>query len=139
MKKKIAHILQSYEIIDFALIFGSYANNKERFLSDIDLAVFTKEEIDIFTVGEIIATLEDACAKPIDLIVLNDLYKTNAKLAFSILDNHQILFCKNHDAYTDFKTKTLQYYFDLSYMYAMFDEAVETRIKNGTYGKAQTS
>ena len=65
MKQTITKILQEYEIIDFALLFGSYASEKQGFLSDIDIAIFTKNDIDIFMLGEIIASLQDECGKKI--------------------------------------------------------------------------
>ncbi len=132
-------LLQSYQFIDFALLFGSYANGTQQSLSDIDIAIHTNRPISLLEQGELISALEDALQKKIDLILLNALYKKNAKLAFNIVDNHRIIFCHDQESYVDFKTYTYKYYFDQKPMYEMFDKALLERIKNGTYGKAQAS
>jgi predicted nucleotidyltransferase len=119
METELSKILQSYENIEFALLFGSYASGNNNNLSDIDIAIYTKEPIDIFDQGEIIATLESRFEKKIDFLVLNDLYKSNAKLSFNIIDNHRIIFCKD--------------------MYDMFDNALRKRLNDGTYGKTKAS
>ena len=104
-------------------------------MSDLDIAIYTKKELDLLTQGEIIAALECAFDTKVDLIILNDLYKTNPKLAFNITDNHQVVFCNDEKYYIDFKTQSLKYYFDIAPMYEMFDKALKERLENGTYGK----
>ena len=87
--------------------------------------------------GYLIATLEDMLDKPIDLVLLNDLYKHHAKLAFNIVDKHQVILQKNREKYIEFKTYTYKYYFDQQQMYTMFDKSLHRRIERGTYGKTQ--
>ncbi len=139
MKTKISDILKSYDTIMFALLFGSYSTNTQNFLSDVDIAIYTKEDIDLFTQGEMIAVLESELGKRVDLIVINDLYKTNTKLSFNITNNHEVLFCNDEEKYVDFKANSLKYYFDISYMYNMFDSGLKKRISDGTYGKIKAS
>lgn len=139
MKNKLSKILQSFENIEFALLFGSYAKGCESYLSDIDIAIYTKKQIDIFTQGEILAQLESQFDKRIDLVVLNELFKSNAKLSFNIVDNHNLLFCKNKEKYVEFKTNSLKYFFDMKYMYDMFDDSLKQRLNDGTYGKTKAS
>ncbi len=74
--------------------------------------------------------------KPIDLVLLNDLYKHHAKLAFNIVDKHKVILNNNREKYIDFKTYTYKYYFDQKQMYSMFDKGLYKRIERGTYGKA---
>lgn len=136
---QLKEILTKYDFIEFALLFGSFANGKSGFLSDVDIAIHITNDIDIFTQGKIISDLEEGLYKKVDLIIINDLYKNNAKLAFNIIDNHKVIFCKKQDVYVDFKTNTLKYYFDMSYMYEMFDNALKRRIENGTFGKTKAS
>ncbi len=128
-----------YDFIEFALLFGSYARGDNHNLSDIDIALQTNREIDLLEQGHLIATLECELGKRIDLVITNELYKTNPKLSFKITDNHKLLFCKNEEIYIDFKTKSLTYYFDAAYMYEMFDKSLKERLDNGTYGKITAS
>jgi len=139
MKTTITNILNQYDFISFALLFGSYANKKANELSDIDIAIYISKDIDIFTQGTIIATLEIELSKKIDLVILNELYKSNAKICFNILNNHKLLFCKDKKNYLSFKENTLKYYFDISYMYDMFDNSLKKRLVDGTYGKTKAS
>ena len=137
--KKLEQLLQTYDFIDFALLFGSYANGTQKALSDIDIGIYTNRSIDLLEQGHLISTIEERFEKTIDLVVLNHLYKNNAKLAFSIVDNHKIIFSSNTEVYINFKTFTYKYYFDQKPMYEMFDNALLERIESGTYGKAQAS
>lgn len=139
MENKLSNILQLFPNITFALLFGSYSNGTQKYLSDIDIAIFTDEKIDIFTQGEMIATLESELGKKVDLVVLNVLYKSNSKLSFNITNNHKLLFCNDQDKYIEFKTDSLKYYFDMSYTFEMFDNELKKRIDNGTYGKVKAS
>ncbi len=137
--EKLKDILSNYDFIEFALLFGSYANGSEHNLSDIDIALQTCRDIDLLTQGHLIATLECEFGKTIDLVILNELYKTNPKLSFNITDNHKVLLSNNKQAYIDFKTQSLLYYFDTAYMYDMFDKSLKNRLENGTYGKITAS
>ena len=133
--KKLEEILSKYDFIQFALLFGSHANGKANYLSDIDIAIETDRELDLLTYRDIISTLESFYGKNIDLVITNDLYKKNPKIAFNITDNHKVVFVKEKNRYIDFKANSLKYYFDMSYMYKMFDDALQERLKHGTFGK----
>lgn len=139
MKDELYRVLQPFQNITFALLFGSYADNTQTFLSDVDIAIYSDESIDLFTQGEIIASLEYRVNKKVDLVSLNDLYKSNPRLSFNITNNHQVIFCNNNELYIDFKTESLKHYFDVKYMLDMFDNALKERLLNGTYGKTQAS
>jgi predicted nucleotidyltransferase len=136
--EKLKNLLLEYDFIEFALIFGSYADGSEHNLSDIDIALYTTKEIDLLTQGYIVATLESEFNKTIDLVIINNLFKTNPKLSFNITDKHKVIFCKDEKSYIDFKTYSLKYYFDTAYMYDIFDKELKNRLNNGTYGKITT-
>ena len=137
--QQVKNILSADENIVFALLFGSYADNSMHAMSDVDIAIYTKTEIDLMSIGYLVATLESALDKSVDLVILNDLCKKNPKLAFNITDKHKLIFCKNRNDYADFKANSLKYYFDTVYMYDMFDRALKERLENGTYGKITKS
>ena len=137
--KTVKNILLSYKMIKFALVFGSYANNSSHNFSDYDVAIYTDEELDLFSIGEIINALESVVDKKVDLVLLHDLYKKNPKLAFNITSNHKIIFSLDDRLYNDFKTKSLLYYFDTKPMYDLFDKKLKERLKNGTFGQIKTT
>lgn len=136
---QIKEILQKNKHIKFALLFGSVANGTSHNLSDIDIAIYTETKLDILEFGMLVSDLEKATNKRIDLVEIKDLYKTNAKLAFNIINSHQLIFCNNEDIYIDFKSNTMQYYFDIQPMYEMFDKQLLKRLDNGTFGQIQKS
>lgn len=137
--KTIKELLVDYHFIDFVLLFGSYARGTQSTLSDIDIAIHTNRSIDLLEQGEIISLLESRLEKKVDLVVLNDLYKKSAKMAYNVIASHKIILCNDRKKYIDFKTYTYKYYFDLEPMYEMFEKAMLERIDRGTYGKAQAS
>jgi predicted nucleotidyltransferase len=128
-------LLEDTYSITQLLIFGSYANNSAKSLSDLDIGIFSSKELDILEFGMLVSDLEKVTDQKIDLVVLNDLYKKNAKLSFNILQNHKLVFSNNKKEYIDFKSNTMQYYFDIEPMYKMFDRELKQRLKSGTYGK----
>ena len=119
----------------FVLLFGSYANSKESYLSDIDIAIYSDKELSLIDIGLIIYELEGLLDKKIDLIVLNDLYKKNPKLSYNIVANHKIVTLKSKSDYADFKYNSYRYYFDTKPLYNLFDRALLKRIDDGSYGK----
>ncbi len=136
---RLKSLLEPYDYIDFALLFGSYVSGGYNALSDIDIAIYTKRPIDLFERGMLISMLEDALGKEVDLVLLNGLERDDPKLAFNIINNHKVIFSRAKEKYIDFKADTYKYYFDLQPMYEMFDRALKERIANGTYGKTQAS
>jgi len=137
--QQLKDILEQYNYIDFALLFGSYVDDRAKRLSDVDIGIYTNRPIDLLEQGYLISTLENLLDKTIDLVLLNDLYKHHAKLAFNIVDKHQIILQRNREKYIEFKTYTYKYYFDQQQMYTMFDKSLYKRIERGTYGKTQAS
>ncbi len=73
------------------------------------------------------------------MVLLNNLEKNDAKMAFNIVSNHKVILNRSNKKYVDFKANTYKYYFDLQPMYEMFDKALKKRLKSGTYGKIKTS
>ena len=136
---KIKKILFSYDIIKNALLFGSYADNTQHTMSDIDIAVETKNEIDIFTIGEMISKLENATDKKIDFIILNDLYKKSPLLAYNIYQKHKIIFLKDENSFKSFKENALHCYMDFKHILDEQNKAFSQRIADGDLAKIKTA
>jgi len=69
----ITQYLQNHKSITFAYLFGSCANSMEGPLSDIDLAIYVDNQLDLFSIrlrllDELSRLLKD---HPFDLIILN--------------------------------------------------------------------
>lgn len=137
MEAKIITILKRYDFITNAFIFGSYAKNKQTSLSDIDIAIQTNKDIDLFTIGEIIADLESIGNIKIDLVLCNELYKYSPLLAYNIYQNHKILYIQNTKEYNDFKENSLHYYLDFKPVIDEQNTAFLERVKNGNIAKTK--
>ncbi|QOP44291.1 nucleotidyltransferase domain-containing protein [Sulfurimonas sediminis] len=137
--EQIKNILQKYEVIENALLFGSYANNQQHKMSDIDIAVQTTKELDLFEMGEIISDLETQLNNKIDFIILNELYKNSPLLAYNIYLNHIPVFIHNHKKYNIFKENSMHYYFDFKHIIDEQNETFKQRILDGNIAKTQTA
>ena len=116
--RKCKSILMDYEDIIFAYIFGSYVQGRMRKDSDIDIAIYLKNDMDIQTYLDIKMQLSDSCRKEVDLVILND---ATPFLKYQIYKNNILLFSRDKSIETSYKVKTLfeyndmKRYLDLSY------------------------
>ena len=96
-QEEIKNILNTFVEVEFAYLFGSYANLSADKNSDIDIAVYiTPKYNDFDTKLKIHHKLEIALEKDIDLIVLNKV--KNFSLLSDILNKGILLKDSNDDA-----------------------------------------
>ncbi|OHD97508.1 MAG: hypothetical protein A3E21_02525 [Sulfurimonas sp. RIFCSPHIGHO2_12_FULL_36_9] len=136
---KLQELLSQYDFISNVLIFGSFALDKQNSMSDIDIAIQTTRDIDIFTIGEIISNLESALAIKIDLVILNNLYKKSPLLAYNIYQSHKQVYINDVEKYNDFKSNALHYYLDFKPIIEEQNRAFLKRVENGTIAKTKTA
>ena len=129
-----ANYLQQFDFVDFALLFGSYAENRINNLSDVDIGIFTVRDISLLEVGFLVARLESILDKKVDLVILNDLYKKNSLFSFGIISNNKMLFCKNNNSFIKFKKNVLLYFMDTKKLIDTMDEAFRERLASGKFG-----
>ena len=135
MLSNLTTYLQGKKNLVFALLFGSYAKQTQTFLSDVDIAIYTTKPLPLIDLGLLLSDLEEITHKKVDVVILNDLYKTDARLAFNIVNNHKVLYQNNTEVYTEFKSQSMQYYFDIMPMYELFETALNKRLNDGTFAK----
>ena len=70
--QKIRVTLQNHPSIKLAILFGSMANNSEKFNSDLDLAVQGDRLLTIKQKMQLIESLAESFMRPIDLIDLHE-------------------------------------------------------------------
>lgn len=129
-KKKITELLKSKQSIKFAYIFGSFAKGKNRFGSDLDIAVFFEEEPDLLSIGQLIVELEEVIGFKVDLVSLNNLYEKNPKLAYSIISEGIVLFSTNHVLLSRYKKMAYLRYMDFKPVINLFTAKLNDRISN---------
>ena len=101
--------------ITFAYLFGSYAKDKQTHLSDIDIAVYMKEDNHAFDKKlEILRDLSKILkTDDIDLVILN---KAPISLLTKILVNKAILIDKDPPVRHAFESLNMRMGFDFSFL-----------------------
>jgi hypothetical protein len=104
---------ESHPKVIFSYLFGSLAKGRPLPLSDVDIAVFLKQGVNIAEnkleiLGELIDILQ---TDEIDLVVLNT---ANLPLVMNILRNKKILVDKDPFSRHVFESMMMRKYFDFS-------------------------
>ncbi len=133
---KIKEILEKREDIIFALVFGSVAQGRQTVLSDVDVGIYMVSDISLPEIGMITFELEKALKTRVDLVVLNEIYKKSPLVAFNIIKEGKLLFCRDNKVFIDFKRDTFRYYLDAKYLIDLTNRAMLKRIKEGRFGVA---
>jgi len=105
--------LHSHPAVVFAYLFGSLAKRKPTPLSDVDIAIFLTDGINVAeTKLEILGRLTDILqTDEIDLVVLNT---ASLPLINNILKNHQLIVDKKPFDRHLFESLAMRKYFDFS-------------------------
>jgi len=105
--------LQSHPAVVFAYLFGSLAKRKPTPLSDVDIAIFLTDGINVAeTKLEFLGRLTDILqTDEIDLVVLNT---ANLPLINNVLKNHQLIVDKKPFDRHLFESLAMRKYFDFS-------------------------
>jgi len=110
---QVTAYLKSNPHIVFAYLFGSLAKGKQHPLSDVDIAVYLKQGVNIIEgklviLGKIIDILQ---TDEIDLVVLNT---ANLPLVINVLKSKKIIVDKEPFARHIFESLSMRKYFDFS-------------------------
>jgi predicted nucleotidyltransferase len=134
-EENLKKYFESRQDINFSLVFGSYANNKNHSFSDLDIGVHCDVELDILEIGNMIGDLESITNIKIDLLILNDIYENNSTIAYEIICNHKVINSKSENIFLHFKTKTYLHYFDDEPLREMKRKSLQKRIESNQIGK----
>lgn len=126
----IVNTLETQSNIVLAFMFGSRTKRKERFGSDLDIAVYFKEEPSLLDIGKLINELEEASGYKVDLVSLNDIHKKNPRLAFSVIAEGMLLFSNNEKVINEFRKKVYLEYFDFLPVINLFNAKLKDRVNN---------
>ena len=116
MKTELSKILDQHHTVQFAYLFGSYADGTQHESSDVDIAVYM-DDTSLDARLALHHELQKALQKEIDLIVLNDvkniylleailnqgivLKEHEERAYFEVKKNHEIIDFKNFRRYID--------------------------------------
>lgn len=109
--KKIKEIILNSIETEAILLFGSYAREKERPDSDIDIAIKPIMEIDKTKLRELQNAIEEAIDTDIHLINLNTIEED---FRYDILITGKILYQKDEASFWEYKLRAYSDYLELS-------------------------
>jgi len=108
IKRIIKEFLMGRKEVLFAYLHGSFLSGPFR---DIDIAVYTDGERDVFYELELERELEERLGFPVDVRVLN-----NAPISFRFkVLKGELLFSRDEEKRCEFESKTLAEYHDFKY------------------------
>lgn len=120
---KCKNILMKHDKIVFAYIFGSYAKGNIREDSDIDIAIYLKDNIDTYEYLDMKMELSEVFKREVDLVILND---ATPLLKYEIYKNNILLFTNDKSMENKYKVKTLFEYNDMKrYLDLSYDKTIE--------------
>ena len=128
-------VLEGVPSLDFALLFGSYAEGRATGVSDLDVGIHTNREISILDLGSIACALEDAASKKVDLVLLNGLYRRQPSFAFELVARGKLIFCRSLSEYVAYKKNTYLYYLDSAYLLRLVDRSFQRRLEERRIGE----
>jgi predicted nucleotidyltransferase len=129
-KQKITKILKQTQYVQFAYFFGSRVKNKTRFGSDLDIALYFDKEPELLNIGELVIELEKTVDCNVDLVLLNNLYEKNPKLAYSVIAEGILLFSIDDKLLSLYKKMTYLKYLDFKPIIDLFTGKLNERISN---------
>jgi predicted nucleotidyltransferase len=134
-EEKLKSYFEARKDIDFAIVFGSYANEKNRPFSDLDIGIHQSQNLSLLQIGNTIYDLKSITNIKIDLLVLNEIYEENSSLAYEIISNHKQIYTHSEKIYVQFKTRTYLHYFDDEPLREMKRNSLQKRIDSNQIGK----
>lgn len=119
----IKQILESFPEVTLGILFGSLAENKQRFDSDLDIAVAGNKALSSDEKKALITALADKVNRPIDLV---DLRQINGTLLHQALTKGTLIYCLDRNLYATLIKKMLYNQADMMpYHYRILKERRE--------------
>lgn len=117
------------------MLFGSLARNTAHPWSDADIGIYITRPWSLLETGKLAASLETALGRTVDLCVLNVALERNPLLAYRVIAEGRLLFCRDSDIFADVKARIILHYLDTSSLRTMVMNAFRERLESGQFGK----
>jgi predicted nucleotidyltransferase len=134
---EIELILKNDSNILFAYFFGSKVKKSSRFGSDLDIAVYFKDEPGILEIGTLVLKLEELSNCKVDLVSLNKLDNLNPKLAFSIISEGIIACLTSKELFNQFRESVILKYLDFKPVDELFNKNFNIRLVNHKFAVSE--
>jgi len=134
MFTKLQDFFAEYDF-DFVLLFGSFVNGTTHELSDVDIGIYSLNDIKLQELGYMTAMLEKEINKKVDIVLLNKIEQKDPNFAFSVLENHKTLVVKNQEFYVAFKTRVQLFYLDHKELIEQNLRGVQKRLESDNFAR----
>lgn len=134
MREALCNILAQNDWVDFAVLFGSMVSGRPTPQSDLDIAVATTREVSFLELGTLVAQLEIALRREVDLVIANDLPSRNPVLAFAVASG-ELLFARDKRRFVAFKERAFLSFWDTEFLRNTVNRALLERLARGRFGK----
>jgi hypothetical protein len=114
--KKIVEQIKTCSKAIAVFLFGSYAKDTEKPLSDVDIAVILKEAS-----PEAEAEVGSLYSQEIDVVLF---HRLPLHIQFEVLKYGKELFCRNDECLIEIKMKVLRDYLDTQWLYRRITQGV---------------
>jgi len=131
LKGAVIEVLEQYEEIQIAYLYGSYAKNLQTEYSDIDIGIVHSKDFkprELYF-AELVLKIENKLDKNvnIDLKILNN---ATPRFLFQVYKNNVVLFVRYNTFLHEFELRVLHQYQDIKPMLDMFDKIYITDSKS---------
>ena len=114
--EKLKVFLDKDQNVVFALIFGSYAEGRQKKASDIEIGIYLIQPPEGIKLLTLINVLSELAGREVDVVVLNN---APPFLKHQIMKNRVILTIKDMAVYAKFREKTISDYDEYKYISGM--------------------
>jgi predicted nucleotidyltransferase len=114
--ERLKQFLESDNNVLFAILFGSFASERKRKGSDMDIGIYFANPPEGLELLNLINTLSDIAGVDVDIVVLN---KASAFLRHQVMKQKIPLVIKDRIAYRNFREKTISDYDEYKYISGM--------------------
>ncbi len=111
MRDVLRRVLELEPDLSYALVFGSAGRGTHRLDSDVDVAIELRPGAarDVHAIGGLIARLESATGRAVDLVLVDE---APAPLAYRVFRDGQLLLERDHLALVARKARVILEYLD---------------------------
>ncbi len=114
--ERLKQFLESDNNVLFAILFGSFASERKRKGSDMDIGIYFANPPEGLELLNLINILSDIAGVDVDIVVLN---KASAFLRHQVMKHKIPLVIKDRIAYRNFREKTISDYDEYKYISGM--------------------
>ena len=128
-------LLEAFEIVECAYVFGSVVRGEAGPLSDVDIALLVHNTLDPQARTEIAAALAGSLQKVdgpmVDVLILND---APPALRHRVIRDGRLVFSRDEARRVQFEVAAIREFLDFQHVLERYDRAMLARAREGHFG-----